>query len=454
MQVVFVNLLMRSKGLKVATTLILAAIAVIVAYLVNQLPPLQALPGGLWVLIGVIVLMTLLTVALQLLGGESTKNQTSGAPNSLRSRLLKAELEEVDLRRRDSLHQQITQELNLIDVDFANHPEQVGRPSELLVNPEFVANDGTVTALPSNQKMSEVFHRVGGRLLILGEPGPGKTTQLLELAKSLLEEAKTDLDAPVAIILELSAWKGDLSIADWLPVALKQKYSLNPKISREWLRDGRILPLLNGLDELGLERQRKAIVAINQYLESDRALDLVVCCRWSESKTNSSLPGLVIEEMQPDWLDKSKQRQYGLIFGLIFGLKTDLKNKSAPNQGILASAKNVLIFMPAFTAIFLVAWQLFNPLVQLAVRSVSEGIFASSFANVIWVSFYATGGRAITQHFALRIVLTLNHYTPWNYAKFLDYAAELRFIQRIGGRYRFIHRLLMEHFADMRESEG
>jgi hypothetical protein len=185
MQVVFVNLLMRSKGLKVATTLILAAIAVIVAYLVNQLPPLQALPGGLWVLIGVIVLMTLLTVALQLLGGESTKNQTSGAPNSLRSRLLKAELEEVDLRRRDSLHQQITQELNLIDVDFANHPEQVGRPSELLVNPEFVANDGTVTALPSNQKMSEVFHRVGGRLLILGEPGPGKTTQLLELAKSL-----------------------------------------------------------------------------------------------------------------------------------------------------------------------------------------------------------------------------------------------------------------------------
>ncbi|MEM8778507.1 MAG: hypothetical protein AAGF26_06475 [Cyanobacteria bacterium P01_G01_bin.49] len=55
-------------------------------------------------------------------------------------------------------------------------------------------------------------------------------------------------------------------------------------------------------------------------------------------------------------------------------------------------------------------------------------------------------------HWAFRIVL----YTygdiadiPWNYAKFLDYAAKHRFIQRVGERYRFMHNLLQTHFAQM-----
>ena len=57
-------------------------------------------------------------------------------------------------------------------------------------------------------------------------------------------------------------------------------------------------------------------------------------------------------------------------------------------------------------------------------------------------------GTAIL-HFILRIILTTNGYTPWNYALFLEHAAQHRFIQRTGGRDRFIHDLLREHFAQM-----
>jgi hypothetical protein len=39
-------------------------------------------------------------------------------------------------------------------------------------------------------------------------------------------------------------------------------------------------------------------------------------------------------------------------------------------------------------------------------------------------------------------------YIPWNYARFLDYATERIFLQKVGG-YIFIHRLLLEHFAQM-----
>jgi hypothetical protein len=37
-----------------------------------------------------------------------------------------------------------------------------------------------------------------------------------------------------------------------------------------------------------------------------------------------------------------------------------------------------------------------------------------------------------------------------NAARFLNYATERSFLQRIGGCYRFIHRL-QEHFAGMRD---
>jgi hypothetical protein len=61
----------------------------------------------------------------------------------------------------------------------------------------------------------------------------------------------------------------------------------------------------------------------------------------------------------------------------------------------------------------------------------------------------ATGGIANIQHFSLRIILTTHHKIPWNLARFLTYCHERRLLQQIGGRYRFIHRELLDHFAKM-----
>ena len=38
---------------------------------------------------------------------------------------------------------------------------------------------------------------------------------------------------------------------------------------------------------------------------------------------------------------------------------------------------------------------------------------------------------------------------PLNYIGFLNYASERVFLQKVGGGYIFIHRLLLEHFAAM-----
>ena len=36
---------------------------------------------------------------------------------------------------------------------------------------------------------------------------------------------------------------------------------------------------------------------------------------------------------------------------------------------------------------------------------------------------------------------------PWNYPRFLDYAAERILLRKVGGGYIFTHRLLLEYFV-------
>ncbi len=70
-----------------------------------------------------------------------------------------------------------------------------------------------------------------------------------------------------------------------------------------------------------------------------------------------------------------------------------------------------------------------------------------------WLLFGLAGGLLISsysfqtllQHGTLRVLLRLNQASPWNYADFLTYASELRLLQNLGGRYRFVHDLLREH---------
>ncbi|MEB3212938.1 MAG: hypothetical protein VKL39_16410, partial [Leptolyngbyaceae bacterium] len=67
--------------------------------------------------------------------------------------------------------------------------------------------------------------------------------------------------------------------------------------------------------------------------------------------------------------------------------------------------------------------------------------------------FAAGGGLPVVQHYCLRFVLTYHHIAPWDLPQFLNYCVERRLLQRVGGRYRFLHRELLDYFASnaMRE---
>lgn len=148
---------------------------------------------------------------------------------------------------------------------------------------------------------------------------------------------------------------------------------------------------------------------------------------------------------------------YGLIFGLIFGLISgicgqEIENKTLPNQGIRQSVINTVIisavtFLIAILLIFVLAKGMgenTNVGLVLIFSLAPLGLFLG-----LLIAIPRSGTPAI-KHFVLRIILWSNGYAPWNYAKFLDYCTNRLFLQRVGGRYRFIHKLLQDHFAQMK----
>jgi hypothetical protein len=109
------------------------------------------------------------------------------------------------------------------------------------------------------------------------------------------------------------------------------------------------------------------------------------------------------------------------------------------NQGILLSARNSLV------GAFWVA--LANILFGVVIGQPGLGILTSFVGIELGASMF--GGITVIQHCVLRYILMRHKNVPLNYARFLDYAVERIFLRRIGGRYVFVHRLLMEHFASM-----
>ncbi|WP_414755846.1 NACHT domain-containing protein [Anabaena sp. CCY 9910] len=133
-----------------------------------------------------------------------------------------------------------------------------------------------------------------------------------------------------------------------------------------------------------------------------------------------------------------------LIFVLMAGLNiSEISTKKIPNQGIRKSAINA--------AFFGICGVLISPLVVgfSGGHSVGWSIGLIFLPSLPLVFCFSGGAKSLIQHFTLRLILYFNGYIPWNYARFLDYCTERMLLQRVGGRYRFIHKLLQDHFAQM-----
>jgi hypothetical protein len=120
-----------------------------------------------------------------------------------------------------------------------------------------------------------------GLLLILGEPGSGKSTTLLDLARTLLDRAGKDIRERVPVVLNLSSWNKQ-PLVEWMSSELSEKYRVPRKIARSWLQQDYLLPLLDGLDEVETSVRQNCVATINEFIEKCNPSGLVVCCRLNE----------------------------------------------------------------------------------------------------------------------------------------------------------------------------
>lgn len=188
-------------------------------------------------------------------------------------------------------------------------------------NREIKIGSKAAEAIPDNATITHLFNSptINGKLLILGEPGSGKTTTLLDLAKDLLERAEEDLNYPVPVLFNLSSWRDEKQlIRDWIVTELKFKYGVRQDLAQQWVAERVLLPLLDGLDEVAPERQEKCIRQINAFLAGESApFYTVVCSRIAEYDNHETflelngavyLQGLSDRQIQ-EYLTKIERRE-------------------------------------------------------------------------------------------------------------------------------------------------
>ncbi|MER7182871.1 NACHT domain-containing protein [Streptomyces hyaluromycini] len=153
-----------------------------------------------------------------------------------------------------------------IDVDFTFAP--VGGP-----------RTAVVSGSPGHRLASvvEAFRATTPqRLLVTGAPGAGKTVLATRLVLELVKARDPGL--PVPMRLPLAEWDPELPVEEWITSHLVRDYDIAPALARDFVDNGLILPVFDGLDEMG-ERAGAALDALDSWTEGGDPAPLVLTCR-------------------------------------------------------------------------------------------------------------------------------------------------------------------------------
>ena len=124
------------------------------------------------------------------------------------------------------------------------------------------------------------FESHSRKLLLLGEPGSGKTTVLLYLAHYLLENAEADVREPIPIVFKLSSWNHEYTtLDDWLIEELESKYHVPYSVASRWIETDMLVLLFDGLDEVDPVLHIPCLLAINDFRARHGLVDIAVSCR-------------------------------------------------------------------------------------------------------------------------------------------------------------------------------
>ncbi|MGW6014873.1 NACHT domain-containing protein [Streptomyces sp. NPDC055210] len=144
-----------------------------------------------------------------------------------------------------------------------------------LADPREPGTDGPEPPDDRLENIAAALDRVASRrLVVLGEPGSGKTVLAVRFTLDVL--ASRDAGAPVPVVVSMSDWRPQSESLDtWLARYIAGHYP-GASWARELLDAGRVIPVLDGLDEMAPPLRTAAVRRLNTDLDDGRPL-LMTC---------------------------------------------------------------------------------------------------------------------------------------------------------------------------------
>jgi NACHT domain/Effector-associated domain 8 len=183
------------------------------------------------------------------------------------------------------------------------------------VGPEFVLEQQRDERAPEMRTESKPFPDAVAKILelrqaaLLGEPGAGKSTVMVALARALMADALTDASAPLPVLVDLARW---LDAGESLRDFIASQLGSHAALLAAWLTAGRAALLLDSLNEIpSSQREAKYAQLQSLFTELKTAhprMILAVSCRAHD------YPDLGFGKIQIQPLDALRVRRFAAAY--------------------------------------------------------------------------------------------------------------------------------------------